>query len=40
MYSQSSRIKFAPFVALASLHFREAPFRAANTAASVVSKSA
>lgn len=38
--SQSSRIKFAPFVALASLHFREAPFRAANAAASVASKSA
>lgn len=31
--------KFAPFVALASLHFREAPFRAADTAASVASKS-
>ena len=32
--------KFVPFVALANLHFREAPFRAANAAASVVSKSA
>ena len=32
--------KFAPFIALASLHFREASFRAANAAASVVSKSA
>ena len=31
--------KFAPFVALANLHFREAPFRAANAAASVASKS-
>lgn len=32
--------KFAPFIALVSLHFREASFRAANAAASVVSKSA
>ena len=31
--------KFAPFIALASLHFREASFRAANAAASVASKS-
>jgi len=32
--------KFAPFIALVSLHFREASFRATNAAASVVSKSA
>ena len=35
-----SRLKFTPFIALASLHLREAPFRAADTAASVASKSA
>ena len=29
-----------PFIVLVSLHFREAPFRAANAAASVASKSA